>query len=88
MNGEMLKKNNQCQDFYGKIIDQYGEPVVGTSVTGNLFNETGFYKPEKRNVYKTQSNASGLFQFTGLYGSDLNVIVKKDGYIIGARGEG
>src|SRR5207253_10736991 len=30
----------------------------------------------------------GMFQFTGVHGASLEVAVKKDGYEIGARGEG
>jgi hypothetical protein len=80
--------NAKNQDFYGKVIDQYGEPVVGADITGNLEFDYGFSAPPKREVYKTQTDSAGLFQFTGLRGWQLGVTVKKDGYKMGERGEG
>src|SRR6266568_4684575 len=32
----MMLKNKQSQDFYGKAIDQDGQPIAGVDVTGNL----------------------------------------------------
>ena len=84
----MLEKNRESQDFYGKVIDQYGDPVAGVDVTGNLMFISGWHEPEKHETYKTQSNSQGLFQFTDLKGWQLGIMVRKDGYKIGGRGEG
>lgn len=84
---EMIaEKNRTSQDFYGKVIDQYGQPIANTVVSGALITETdeGF---EAKN-YTVQSDAGGQFEFVGLYGADLNVKVKKEGYKMGERGEG
>src|SRR6266480_1105632 len=70
--------NAKSQDFYGQVIDQYGEPVVGANITGNLKFDFGFNAPEKTEVYKTQTDLTGLFQFTGLHGWQLGITVKKD----------
>jgi hypothetical protein len=42
----------------------------------------------KPGTYKTQSDSGGLFQFTGIKGWQLGVTVKKEGYLMGERGEG
>jgi hypothetical protein len=84
----MLLQNYQSQSFYGKIIDQNGSPVADVDVTGNIVMQGGLGDGVKNQTYKTKSDADGLFEFTGKRGWQLNVIVKKDGYLIGERGEG
>jgi hypothetical protein len=83
MHEAMLIRNIRVQDFYGKVIDQYGQPVAGVNVTGNLFLEQGYDADEKREAFKTLTDAGGLFQFTGLHGSSLGVTVAKEGYEMG-----
>ncbi len=84
----MLEKNKESQDFYGKVIDQYRQPIVGVKVTGNLIFNTETFGGIKAENYVTQTDAEGLFQFTGLHGADFNVLVKKDGYKMGEHREG
>jgi hypothetical protein len=68
--------NNQTrQDMFGKVIDQDGHPVAGVDVTGIII-----MIGEKNTRYKTQTDAEGLFQFTGLHGSDIGADVAKEGY--------
>ena len=69
--------NHTRQDRYGKVIDQDGHPVAGVEVTGTI----EFVPADKPDLhYKTQTDANGLFQFTGLHGADLAVDVAKAGY--------
>jgi hypothetical protein len=81
-------ENLKPQDFYGKVVDQYGQPVPGVEATGNLMIMGGLGDGAEPRTLKTQSDAQGLFQFTGIKGWQLGVVVKKDGYEIGARGQG
>lgn len=82
----IAEKNNQPQDLYGKVIDQYEQPVIDADVSATLIIETddGF----KTKSFTSQTDANGLFQFTEIRGADLNVKIKKDGYKLGDKGEG
>jgi hypothetical protein len=82
----IAEKNSRSQDFYGKAVDQYGQPVPDVEVSGTLIIETdeGF----NTEPHTTKTDLDGLFEFTGLHGADLNVKAKKDGYKLGDRGEG
>ncbi len=81
----ILAENEKPQDFYGKIIDQYGQPIAGVDVTGNLMLVQGWDSDEKINRYKTLSDENGLFQFTGLKGSQLGVTVSKNGFVMNSH---
>ncbi len=73
-------QNAQAQNFYGKAIDQYGLPVAGAMVTGTLMKIQGVDVGTKKEFYTTQSDDDGKFEFTGLHGWQLGVVVKKTGY--------
>jgi hypothetical protein len=79
----VTKMNAASQDFYGKIIDQYGHPVAGATATGTLMQMEGVDTGTKKDFYTTQSDGNGYFEFTNLYGWQLGVVVKKDGYQMG-----
>jgi hypothetical protein len=83
-----VRQNNQPQAFYGKIIDQDGHPIAEVEVNGNIQMMGGLGDGAKNQAYKTQSDSEGLFDFTGKQGWQLNITVKKDGYLMGERGEG
>jgi hypothetical protein len=79
------------QDFYGKVVDQYGQPISGVEVEGSLVTferigggGDGTTGGGSRNIvkYHTKSDGNGLFQFN-LHGNDLWANVKKEGYQIG-----
>ena len=68
-------ENQTTQNLYGKVVDQNGQPVAGVDVTGIVI------RIDEKNIrYKTQTDTSGLFQFTGLHGSDMGADVVKEGY--------
>jgi hypothetical protein len=79
----LLAQNNNPQEFYGKVIDQYDQPVAGVNVTGYLRFLQGIDADEKVEAHKTQTDTEGLFQFTGLHGAELGVKVAKEGYQMG-----
>lgn len=60
----MTLQDNQSQDFYGRVIDQLGQPVIGAAVTVEISVSVG-----RGGTQKTQTDAEGNFQFTGLRGS-------------------
>jgi hypothetical protein len=78
----------QPRSFYGKVIDQYGQPVVGVEVTGSIemLNDSG--DGLQTQTFETQSDSEGLFDFTGKTGAPIKFTIKKEGYMLGARGEG
>ena len=76
-------QNAQAQDFYGKVIDQHGEPVVGAMALGTLLWIQGVDVGEKREQHTTQTDQNGEFQFTGFHASRLAVAVTKEGYEMG-----
>ncbi len=62
--------------FYGRVIDQNGDPVVNATV-----NYTALDKfDQSGSKYQSESNANGDFSISGIRGAALNVGVRKDGY--------
>ena len=79
----MALEDNQSQDFYGKVIDQYGQPVVGADVTVEVDLAIG-----RGGTHKAETDAAGLFQFTGLRGKSLDITPSKKGYLLSKQGQG
>ena len=80
----MVSQNAKSLDFYGKIVDQNGDPVAGVKVTAKVgviisFTASGGYDAT------TLSDASGLFKFVGIHGSGTGFLLQKDGYEFNAR---
>jgi len=73
-------QNAKSQDFYGKVVDQNGEPVTEADVIGNLAWIQGFDVPEKNKEIKTKTDSNGEFEFTGIQGWELGVVPSKPGY--------
>lgn len=62
--------------FYGKVVDQYGNPVPHASVSYGLldkFNESG-------SVGKSSADGSGHFTISDVRGAVISVSVYKNGY--------
>jgi hypothetical protein len=76
-------EDNTGQDFYGKVIDQHGDPVVGAKVTAEVKRGSG-----PGGSATTQTDSGGLFQFTGLRGKALNITPEKEGFQIKGHGLG
>jgi len=79
----MTLQDNQSQDFYGKVVDQNGQPVAGADVSVEVNLAIG-----RGSSQKTQTDAAGLFQFTGLRGRSLNITPEKKGFQIEGHGLG
>jgi hypothetical protein len=80
-----ILENNRVQNIYGKVIDQYGQPVADVDVAGNVALLQGWDSDEKYKHYKTKTDTNGLFQFTGLRGASISADVTKEGYEIDYR---
>jgi len=72
-------ENARSLEFYGKLVDQTGQPVVGVKVVGNIMFQMG-YAGTRDQIHETTSDANGLFEFSGLHGAMLGVIPSKPGY--------
>jgi hypothetical protein len=64
--------------FYGRAVDQFGEPVPAADVEGAVLVNTGSRGGQMRR--QTTTDAQGYFQFGGFKGQDLGITISKDGY--------
>jgi hypothetical protein len=62
--------------FYGKVIDQTGDPVPDATVNYNALDK--FNAPGSQ--YQGKSDADGNFSISGIVGAALSVGVRKEGY--------
>ena len=85
---EDAKKNAQPQDFYGRVIDQHGQVIVEAEVTGTLGWIQGFNEGPKTQIFKTETDSNGEFQFTGIFGWQLSVVPKQPGYELARNTDG
>lgn len=79
----LLKKvgelNEQEIAFYGRVIDQDGNPVAKAKIGGaTLYND--MLSHGKRD-YDAMSDANGNFVFPSIKGKDFSCAPRKDGYI-------
>lgn len=78
------EQNKKPLDIYGKVVDQYGQPIVGANVTGGvLLNVDPVHSGGE--THSTVTDAQGDFNFLGLHGVKLGIRVQKDGYIFDAK---
>ena len=80
MSVALLEQNTHSQNFYGKVIDQDGNPLSDVSVAGQLVWNDGTYGGVKFRKYSTVTDKDGLFEFTGIHGAGLGVTISKSGY--------
>ena len=78
MQAMLMAQNRQPLDFYGKVIDQNGEPVVGATVEGGILLNKDFVHSASEAHY-TITDSSGLFHFLGVHGVKMGIRPKKDG---------
>jgi hypothetical protein len=83
MMAEIKASNRRPIDFYGKVVDQYGQSVADVKIRGNIL----FDHPDSTSSQDdyTTTDANGEFNFTGLHGSRFGVIPSKDGYVYNSR---
>lgn len=79
--------NGRPQDFYGKAVDQHGNPVEDATAMGTLMQIQGIDTATKKETLTAKTDANGDFEFIGHHGWQLGVVVAKEGYEVG-RGNG
>ncbi len=65
-------------DFWGKVVDENGKPVVTAHVIFKISDNPDSYSPKQ--TFETLSDENGLFSLTGKKGGILFVSVGKEGY--------
>jgi hypothetical protein len=70
--------NTKAVEFYGKVVDQFGAPLAGVSVTGSvIYNSSAGSGVQEKH---TTTDAQGLFSFTGMKGRTFDYHLEKVGY--------
>src|SRR5262249_18065551 len=67
-------------DFFGKLLDQFGNPVVGAEITGSVIFDNGSSNGVRQ--VQTTSDGNGLFALHGGNGESLSVTPRKQGYAL------
>lgn len=75
----LANENLRSLDMCGKVIDQFGKPVVGAKVEGSILLNDGF-EHSKGEMRLTETDAEGLFRFSGVHGVTLGINLEKVGY--------
>jgi len=73
-------------DFYGKLQDQFGNPVAGAEITGSVIFDNGSSNGVRQ--VQTTSDANGLFALHGGSGESLSVVPRKEGYALASDNAG
>jgi hypothetical protein len=87
--GEQMKEglaamNDVPMAFYGRLEDQFGSPVVGAQITGDIRIYNGIQSTVEH--LKTVSDANGFFQLKGDKGESIGLMPHKDGYVLATTG--
>ena len=72
-------------DFYGKLEDQFGDPVAGAVIKGSIRVISGLR--QGTDWPTTTSDANGLFQLHGT-GQDISMMPVKEGYALASLSGG
>ena len=72
-------ENWKSLDIYGKVVDQYGDPVVAAKVEGSILLNVSLVKSGGETHF-TQTDSQGFFNFLGIHGVKIGVLPQKDGY--------
>lgn len=76
---QIFLSQNKNLDLYGRVIDQYGQPVAGAKIQGNVVVRRGFMQ-QSDEVHFTQTDEGGNFSFLGFNGTGLGIWPQKVGY--------
>lgn len=82
--GELIQEamnleNTKPINVYGKVIDQYGQPVVGAKVKGGTLLYISIDSSGGQE-FSTITDNQGRFSFTGLHGARFGFGLEKEGY--------
>jgi hypothetical protein len=71
--------SRQAIEFYGRVVDQHGEPVPGAKVRGSV-EIVERWMDQKWDEHFTTTDRDGYFHFSNLHGQSLVVTPNKEGY--------
>jgi len=77
-------ENSKPLDFYGKVVDQHGEPITGVKVNARVGLYVSFTRSGGKD-YFTETDSSGRFSFVGVHGAGAGFVLKKEGYTYDQR---
>jgi hypothetical protein len=84
MEAFMVAQNAKSLDFYGKVIDQHGDPVAGVKITAAVGRIVSLTESGGEKLY-TETDSNGKFSFLGIRGSGVGYLLSKDGYSFSQR---
>lgn len=82
LKSEVVEDLNNSVDFWGKVVDEKGEPVQGATAEIAITDKFS-WTPNAKNTttkYNKQSDEKGLFSLLGKKGGSVRVRVTADGY--------
>ena len=82
----LATQNDMPIVFYGRLEDQFGNPVADAQIAASIRVENGFEHTVKR--FSLTSDANGFFTVSGYKGQDLSVVPKKTGYALASLNGG
>lgn len=84
MQAAMLEKNNKSLDIYGRVIDQYGQPVAGAKVEGSILLNVSMVSSGGE-THHTETDSDGRFQILGVHGVHMGTQPQKQGYLFDSK---
>jgi len=83
--GEQMKEGLAAMNdvpivFYGRLADQFGNPVVGAQIAANVRIYNGVQSTVEH--LTVASDGNGMFQIKGGKGESLGIMPKKEGYVL------
>lgn len=78
--GVLSTENDVPIIFYGKLEDQFGNPVTGAQIAGNTIIYSGTRTGGEHVV--TTSDSNGLFKIDAGKGESLGIMPEKEGYVL------
>lgn len=79
MSEKLAIMNDQPIEFYGKVVDQHGQPVTGAKVRCGVMVEKVWMGGHFVDHY-TATDTAGNFTFRGLRGAEIVIQPRKEGY--------
>lgn len=80
----LASQNNIPIVFYGRLEDQFGNPVTGAQIAASVRIENGVQATVDR--FSVTSDANGFFQINHGKGESLGLVPQKDGYALASTG--
>ncbi len=79
--GGLAAINDEEINFRGQVVDQFNAPVANATILATVRVNNGTRVGADH--FTLTSDNNGLFSVTGRRGKDLELMIKKDGYVLG-----